>query len=538
VSLDLAERLIADAAGREDELPLIQHGLMLTWHDAAAKVQPGGRIVLDAAPLEAAGGLTRMLSAHADAVVAVAAPDPERRYAAERLFRALTDVNVEGKAIRRPQAFRDLVAVTEIGEDKLRAIIDALRRDSVSFLTPYQPQPIAEATPLDISHEALIRCWDRLADPQDGWLKREFDAGLVWRSLLVEAKSFERDKRRVLSPATTDERSDWWREQKLNPQWAERYGGNFALVDNLLAASRRSAGRQRLLQYAFIGLLLCISAAGVAYAGWNNRMRLQLWSDVYLKHTVLSSAQEKALKPADRFRECTRCPEMAVVPDGSFTMGSPATEKGQHTVTIADAFAVGRFEVTFDDWDACYDAGGCSIRPFDWGWGRGNRPVILVSWEDAKQYVAWLSRITGEPYRLLSEAEYEYAARAGTQTAYPWGDDIKLNGTAMANCNGCDSQWGGKQTSPVGSFPPNKFGLYDMVGNVWEWTEDCYHDSYQGGPAEGSPWIRGDCNRRVVRGGSWVNYPDYLRSAYRYGNSADDRIFSLGFRVGRTLIAP
>jgi formylglycine-generating enzyme required for sulfatase activity len=162
--------------------------------------------------------------------------------------------------------------------------------------------------------------------------------------------------------------------------------------------------------------------------------------------------------------------------------------------------------------------------------------VINVSWDDAQRYVAWLSRITGKKYRLLSEAEYEYAARAGTQTAYPWGDDIKLNGKAMANCNGCGSQWDSKQTAPVGSFPPNAFLLYDMVGNVWEWTEDCYNNSYKGAPADGSAWTNeGDCNARVVRGGSWLNDPGDLRSAPRAGSSTDNRIDYIGFRVAQTL---
>ncbi len=138
-------------------------------------------------------------------------------------------------------------------------------------------------------------------------------------------------------------------------------------------------------------------------------------------------------------------------------------------------------------------------------------------------------------YRLLSEAEYEYAARAGTQTAYPWGDEIKLNGQAMANCNGCGSQWDGKQTAPVGSFPANRFGLYDMVGNVWEWTEDCWNSSYEYAPADGSAWTSGDCNSRVVRGGSWGNAPDNLRSASRGGDTSDLRGVYLGFRVARTL---
>jgi formylglycine-generating enzyme required for sulfatase activity len=159
-----------------------------------------------------------------------------------------------------------------------------------------------------------------------------------------------------------------------------------------------------------------------------------------------------------------------------------------------------------------------------------------VSWDDAQAYVKWLSRITGKSYRLLSEAEYEYAARAGTETKYPWGDDVKLDGKPMANCVGCGGDWDGKQ-APGGSFPANAFGLYDMVGNVWEWTEDCWRDSYQGEPpTNGSAWTSSDCQIRVVRGGSWDSYPDNLRSSNRSRDFSDNRgIFNLGFRVGRTL---
>jgi formylglycine-generating enzyme required for sulfatase activity len=153
----------------------------------------------------------------------------------------------------------------------------------------------------------------------------------------------------------------------------------------------------------------------------------------------------------------------------------------------------------------------------------------------AQAYVKWLSGITGKPYRLLSEAEYEYAARAGTETKYPWGDDIKLNGKAMANCDACGSQWDKKQTAPVGSFAANAFGVYDMVGNVSEWTEDCWNESYQGAPADGSAWTSGDCSRRVVRGGSWGLNPDFLRSAGRGWALTDGRSDGLGFWVARTL---
>jgi formylglycine-generating enzyme required for sulfatase activity len=255
----------------------------------------------------------------------------------------------------------------------------------------------------------------------------------------------------------------------------------------------------------------------------------------------LSPMQEKALKPKDTFKECADCPEMVVVPPGSFTMGSPTSEPGhsvdenpQHTVTIARQFAIGRFPVTFDEWDACAADGGCnSYKPSDEGWGRGRRPVINVSWDDAEAYVAWLSKKTGKSYRLPTGAEYEYATRAGTQTVYPWGDAI---GTNNANCHACGSQWDARQTAPVGSFAANGFGLYDMVGNVRAWTEDCYHERYIGAPTDGSAWIEGaDCSRRVVKGGSWLLAPAFLRSAYRYWFTTDYRLNYLGFRVARTL---
>ncbi|MGH7660355.1 MAG: formylglycine-generating enzyme family protein [Vulcanimicrobiaceae bacterium] len=255
----------------------------------------------------------------------------------------------------------------------------------------------------------------------------------------------------------------------------------------------------------------------------------------------LSAMQAKALKPHATFKECANCPEMVVVPAGTFTMGSPANEPGrsadegpQHKVTIARPLAVGRFEVTFAEWDACVDGGGCNdYIPSDQGWGRGRRPVINVSWDDAQSYVAWLRKKTGKSYRLLSGSEYEYATRARTQTAYPWGNAI---GTNNANCHDCGSKWDAKQTAPVGSFAPNKWGLYDMVGNIREWTEDCYHSAYAGAPADGSAWTESaDCYHRVVRGGSYLLAPEFLRSASRYWFAEDYRLRYLGLRVARTL---
>ena len=254
------------------------------------------------------------------------------------------------------------------------------------------------------------------------------------------------------------------------------------------------------------------------------------------------------MRPGHVFRDCNDgCPEMVVVPAGEFTMGSPANEAArrhdegpQHKVTIRQPFAVGKFEVTFAEWEACVGSGGCAGNksPADQGWGKGQRPVINVSWNEAKEYVAWLSRKAGKTYRLLSEAEWEYAARAGTTTRYAWGNDI---GKGNANCDGCGSQWDNKQTAPVGSFKPNAFGLYDMHGNVWQWVDDCYASDLNGAPTDGSSW-KGACkdetSSRVLRGGSWFDNPNGLRSANRGNDLPDYRNSDIGFRLARTLLAP
>ena len=240
--------------------------------------------------------------------------------------------------------------------------------------------------------------------------------------------------------------------------------------------------------------------------------------------------------PGRRFRDCEGrwCPVLVVVPAGSYMMGSDeySDEQPMHSVTIAEPFAVGVHEVTFEEWDACRHGGGCGHNPDDEGWGRGNRPVINVSWEDARAYVRWLSRETGERYRLLSESEWEYVARGGARTQYHWGDSI---GNHRANCRGCGSRWDGQRTAPVGSFSPAGFGSHDVHGNVWEWVEDCWNGDYRGAPSNGSARGSGDCSRRVLRGGSWSLVPGFLRSAYRFRAPAGTRSDSVGFRVARTL---
>lgn len=275
---------------------------------------------------------------------------------------------------------------------------------------------------------------------------------------------------------------------------------------------------------------------------------------------------------------------MVALPAGRFLMGSPDTEEGrydnegpQHPVTLAEGFAAGRYPVTRGEYavfaveTSRAVAGGCWHRDVGQGsnvedasksWLRpgfeqgDDHPAVCVSWQDAHEYVRWLSRKTGRPYRLLTEAEWEYAARAGSTTARPWGEQAEeacayanvMDRTstrsapqpktqraakALPTSHACDD--GNAYTSPVGRYRGNAFGLHDMIGNSWEWVEDCWHDTYQKAPADGTAWVTGDCSRRVMRGGGWDLIPRNARSANRDSDSPGSRINYLGFRVARSL---
>jgi formylglycine-generating enzyme required for sulfatase activity len=247
------------------------------------------------------------------------------------------------------------------------------------------------------------------------------------------------------------------------------------------------------------------------------------------------------------FKDHENGPEMVVVPAGSFTMGSTANEperfdrEAEVRVWIAAPIAVSKYTVTFDEWDACVTDGGCNgYKPDDVGWGRTKHPVVDVNWDDAKAYAAWLSYKTAKTYRLLSESEWEYVARAGTTTPFWWGSSIT---PLQANYDGsADPYKGGgskgedrKRTVPVDSFEPNPWGIYNVHGNVWEWTGDCWNESNSGNPRDGSSRTTGDCDRRVVRGGSWASEPPVLRAAYRAALYVDTRLGESGFRLARTL---
>jgi formylglycine-generating enzyme required for sulfatase activity len=203
-------------------------------------------------------------------------------------------------------------------------------------------------------------------------------------------------------------------------------------------------------------------------------------------------------------------------------------------VSIPKPFAIGRYQITFEEYDRFASATRRQL-PNDQGWGRGRQPAINVSWCDAVEYANWLSEQTGNRYRLPTETEWEYAARAGTETAYWWGNEIT---PGMANCAGTDNSWDGKQTSPVGSFKPNPFGLYDTAGNVWESVQDSWHENYKGAPTDGSAWEEKDDGQRVIRGGSWVSDPVYLRSSTQSRGIAGNRNYFIGFRLAQDIDEP
>ena len=268
---------------------------------------------------------------------------------------------------------------------------------------------------------------------------------------------------------------------------------------------------------------------------------------------ALVAAREGRLlyKAGDIIQDCPECPQMVYIPAGSFRMGDiqgggDSDEKSVHRVSVK-AFLMSATEVTFDQWDACVAAGGCSHKPSDESWGRGSRPVINVSWKYiTDQYIPWLNKKTGEQYRLPTEAEWEYAARAGSETRYFFGnnsDDMcKYGNGADLEAKKQNSDWtvvncndGYYRTAPVASFAANAFGLYDMHGNVWEWTQDCWNGSYKGAPSDGTAWLSGNCSRRVLRGGSWYGNPIVLRSANRLRYTTDYRNYNNGFRLARTL---
>ncbi len=395
---------------------------------------------------------------------------------------------------------------------------------------------------IEPAHEALLRQWGLL----QVWLREDAAMLAVMEGVRRAAREWEENGRNAI----------WLTHKTGRLELAERLRERPDLVallaqgdwDYLLACRKveqRARNRGRRTQALIYALLVSVIAG---MAGWINQTAIKEQINWFLvmrpyQRTnvtpyVMTAEVERSKKPLESFRECAQdCPEMIVIPAGTFTMGSSDQEAGRtsdesplHGVTIAKPLAVSKYSVTFDDWDACVAVGGCPAVSAS-GFGRGVSPVIDVNWREAKLYAAWLSRMTNRPYRLLTEAEWEYAARAGTTTRYSFGDDAaELGQYAWYDGNS------GSRPHPVGEKKPNAFGLYDVHGNVWQWVEDCYAKSYAGAPSDGSAG-NASCveDRRIARGGSWETNPNNLRSARRGWYAADRRAQVLGFRLARSL---
>jgi formylglycine-generating enzyme required for sulfatase activity len=523
----ITRRTAEDSVKDVGALPLLSYTLDDMWTQMAKRGD--GVLRLPAQSFELGG----ILVDRADAFLA---SHPKSQDELRRIFTLKLATVREGEEPTRRRAAR-----SEFTNEEWRLVSELADHPNRLLVTA---TPEGGETYAEVAHEAVFRRWDKLRN----WIaaEREF---LAWRTGLEAARrtwqttlGSSKSEDALLMGAALTQAQSWLAKRRDDLPLIDR-----DFIDQSSRRERRERSRARRVQ-ALVYVLLVGSIAGLI--GWINQsyLREQLtWYTTVrpymlrqVRPYVLTAAAERALKSGDSFRECAKdCPEMVVVPAGEFMMGSAADERDHygnedplHRVTIARPLAVSKFEVTFEQWDACVAIGACAHVP-DGNMGRGTQPVINVSWDNVRQYVVWISTMTGRPYRLLSEAEWEYAARAGTTTAFSWGDEIGKNN---ADCNGCGSEWDSRRTAPVGSFAPNQFGLYDMHGNVWEWVEDCLHTNYEGAPKDGSAWIaQGDCNHRVVRGGSWAGYPVGLRSALRFWYSADDHGNDLGFRVARTL---
>lgn len=417
--------------------------------------------------------------------------------------------------------------------DPPNRLITTVTQEVSATLAP-ESTPPDDNTYAEVAHEAIFQRWDKLR----AWIaaEREF---LAWRSVLeIDRRSWE------AAPAAS--KSDallMGLALKQAIGWLARRPEDIVPADRVfIELSRRTTLWRRLRVQAAIASMAVLLAGG--FLAW--------WQGPWLKQEaywiahihVTPSRTALALEKGKTFQDCTDCPTMTVIPGGTFWMGSDGpgakkTEQPQHQVTIANAFAASIYEVTFDEWDTCARIGDCSPDIKAGSWGRGKQPVINVTWNDAKKYTDWLARITGQKYRLLTEAEWEYAARAAEpesaaneQTLYFFGNDDNTQLPKYA--------WyaDGKYQDPheVGQLKPNPNGLYDIYGNVWEWVEDCYRDGYAPSQTDGKAWTTPSCGKHVMRGGSFRFGASMLRSAARGVEGTDTRDDDRGFRVARQLV--
>jgi formylglycine-generating enzyme required for sulfatase activity len=528
VDVALVDALMEDAP-KEDALPLLAFALQRLWRQYAASGS------LNETHYRNFGGLDGLVEDAAERALHGLEPDQDlalpMRGPSIRLLElaratfvpALVQINERGAAIKRTAAWKSF-------SDESQELLDRFDRWRLVIRRGQEEQ---DGGTVEVAHEALFRKWGRLEE----WLRPERARLEALRCLQTDTAIWKRKER---DPSYLNHRELRLAEAESltsHPTFAGQIGDDehtyLAACKATQQARRRQARRGKTLLIA-LGLMLI-----VAVTGW--------WRQAFIKEqyqwrfvmvpSVLRPDLEKtyANQPGAEFTECAfGCPKLVVVSADKFLMGAEADEGAseelpQHPVTFTSSFALGKVEVTIGEWNKCVAAGACRSVSFPDGWGEDNYPVINVSWHDAEEYVSWLSRMTGKHYRLPSEAEWEYAARARSTTRYSFGDDKGVLGKYAWYFDNA-----GERTHQVGLLDANAFGLKDMHGNVWEWCKDTWHPDYYGAPDDGRAWSGGVESLRVVRGGAWDSLAAYIRSAYRSNLDPAGSSTNVGFRVLRT----
>ena len=553
----LVQRLLVDVEEEQDQLPLLQHTLRRLWEYAS-----GDPRTMREQDYVTIGRIAGSIDRKAETIwQALGRANTADLVTLELVMKALTDLDVRGRATRRMQKRDDLLpllnpvfADATLVPASLDRVTGSLANEENSFLQK------GEGAEIDIGHEALIRSWKRLSGPradfESGWLREERDDGARWRGYVTRAQEGT-----LLSLRERLNVSKWLRRRWLGKEWSQRYGNRWDIVKKFIAKSW-----WRGITWATAGAIcVALAATGLWYQDWIkwqiHKIRdIGPFAESQIWPYVLNPADEKALQPFQAFSECaafSMCPEMVVIPPGKFKMGSdigPKNERPPHPVEIMKRLAVAKYEVTNDQWMTCVDHGWCDDKNGLARKGPGDHPVVSITWYQAMKYVDWLSQMTHREYRLPSEAEWEYIARAGTTTRHYW-DDGKDVGAGNADCVQCNAppieaghancaECGNgdaiddRGALPVGQFPPNQFGLCDTLGNVWEFTADMWHPNYQGAPSDGSVWWdERDPDHRVARGNSFSSNAVNVTASYRFYIKDTDWYPGMGFRVARTLDA-
>lgn len=519
ITPELVERLIDDSTGA-DALPLLAFTLANLYVDFAA----AGTIGVE--QYDVMGGVAGSVQRALKRALAAPGDSPAIPADRESQLAVLRTAFIPWLAAVSPDTGLPMRRVAKLGEfsGDARAMVDRLVAARLLVVDRR-----AGADVVEIAHESLLRQWPDLT----AWLKLDGENLKIVEGVERAAREWSRDGNR--RPDLLEHKSSRLRTAErvaARQDFARRLGADGRAY---LAACRASERKRALLFGSVVGALALLSAGGAL--AW--RFEADIVDYVYRATNVqaLTADAESDIAPLASFKECTDCPQMVVLPAGTFAMGargdgqSDKREFPSHDVTIPKDFAVGSTPVTFAQFSACAQHGGCSrdiaLNTND------DRPAVNLTWAEAGVYADWLSRITGKSYRLLSEAEYEYAARGGRSWRFPWGETLE---DGKANCAGCGTGSTPDGTTPVDAFPPNAFGLRDVTGNVFQWVADCYHDNYAGAPSDGSAWATPSCENRVVRGASYLRRPPLLRSSWRDWRKATTRDAEVGFRVAREIV--